>query len=124
MRYLGVDFGLKKIGLALSEGEIASPLGVIHVSNKADAISQIEGVVEKEKIDEVIIGLPESGVRSVILKLVTELRLKIPVVTVDETLSSQRAKSKMIELGIKKGKRIEEDAYSAAQILQNYLDSQ
>lgn len=41
----------------------------------------------------------------------------------DETLSSHEAKLKMIELGLKKEKRIEEDAYSAALILQGYLDN-
>lgn len=123
MKYLGIDFGLRKIGLAISEGELSSPYGVLYVKNKADAIEKIEDVVRKENISQVVIGLPESGILKTILKVITELRLNIPVEIVDETLSSQKAKERMLELGIKKEKRIDEDAYSAALILQDYLDT-
>ncbi len=47
----------------------------------------------------------------------------IDVSTYDETLSSQKAKKTMIEQGIPKKKRRLEDAYSACEILQNYLDN-
>jgi len=123
MKYLGIDFGLRKIGLAISEGELASPNGVLYVKNQADAISKIEDIVRKENIGQIVIGIPESGISKTILKVITELRLNIPVELADETLSSQKAKKRMIELGIKKEKRIDEDAYSAALILQDYLDT-
>ncbi|MDO8618446.1 MAG: Holliday junction resolvase RuvX [Candidatus Daviesbacteria bacterium] len=123
MKYLGIDYGLKKIGLAISEGELATPLKVLHVKSKADALSQIKEVVSKENIDQIIIGAPDSGIRSKILNLSKELNLNIPVTVVDETLSSVTAKNRMIESGMSKKKRMEEDAYSAVEILQNYLDS-
>lgn len=122
MKYLGIDFGLRKIGLAISEGELASPNGVLYVKNQADTVKKIEDIVRKENIGQVVIGLPESGISKTVLKVIAELKLNIPVEVVDETLSSQKAKERMIELGIKKEKRIDEDAYSAAEILQNYLD--
>lgn len=120
MKYLGIDFGLKKIGLAISDGDLASPLGIIYVKGSKDALNKIKDIIKKENIDQVVVGLPESGVRSAILKFVT--KLDISVETVDETLSSQDAKSRMIELGVKRKKRMEEDAYSAAEILQQFLD--
>lgn len=123
MKYLGVDFGLRKIGLAVSEGELASPLGVIHIKNKTEAVKRIEEVVKKNNINKIVIGLPDSGVRSDILKIAAHLRKNIPTEIVDETLSSLHAKTQMIELGINKKKRIEEDAFSAALILQEYLDN-
>ncbi len=122
MKYLGVDYGLKKIGLAVSEGELASPLKVLHVKSRADAIAQITEVVKGEKINQVVIGAPESGIRDTVLKLVEQLNLAVPIEIVDETLTSQDAKKVMIELGVGRKKRMEEDAYSAAAILQNYLD--
>lgn len=123
MKYLGVDFGLRKIGLAISEGELASPMNVIYIKNQKEAVKKIEEIVKKNNIDKIVIGLPDSGVRSVILKIAANLRTKIPVETVDETLSSKHAKTQMIELGINKKKRTEEDAFSAALILQEYLDN-
>lgn len=123
MKYLGVDFGLRKIGLAVSEGELAAPFKVLHIKNQANAILEIEKIIQQEGIDKIIVGLPESGIRSNILKFVAKLKHIVPVEAADETLSSHGAKLKMIELGIKKEKRIEEDAYSAALILQEYLDN-
>jgi len=119
---LGVDYGLKKIGLAISEGSFASPLAVLKVSSKSDAISKLQNVIKKEEIDLVVIGVPDSGVRRVILSVVNKLK-GISVVTSDETLSSQNAKVKMVEMGLGKKKRAIEDAYAAVEILQNYLDS-
>lgn len=123
MKYLGIDFGLKKIGLAISEGTLASPYKVLHVKNQTDALVKTEDILKQENISQVVIGLPESGVRTAVLKFIAKLKLKIPVETADETLSSKQATFEMIELGMKKKKRMEEDAYSAASILQGYLDS-
>lgn len=122
MNILGVDYGLKKIGLAISEGEFASPLAVLKVSSKTDAISKLQNIIKKEEIDVVVIGAPDSGVRSAILSVANILK-GITVVIADETLSSQNAKAKMIEMGFGKKKREIEDAYAAVEILQNYLDS-
>ena len=124
MKYLGVDFGLRKIGLALSEGELSSPFKIIHINSLNEGIKKIEEIIEKEKIEKVVIGLPDSGVRAAILKVVSKLSKKYVVVTTDETLSSIGAQSTMLNLGLGKKQRREEDAYSAAQILQDYLDNE
>lgn len=129
MRYLGVDYGLKKIGLALSEGQIASPLKVIEISGLADAVNKITSIIQKEEIGRVVIGVAESGesrsaVKKFIAKLKTDLGEKqVSVIEVDETLSSNSAKNLMIDLGMSEKSRKKEDAYSAVIILQNFLDS-
>lgn len=129
MRYLGIDYGLKKIGLALSEGQIASPLKVIEISGLADAVNKILSIIQKEEIGRVIIGVAESGesrsaVKKFIAKLKTDLGEKqVSVIEVDETLSSSSAKDMMIDLGMSEKSRKKEDAYSAVIILQNFLDS-
>lgn len=129
MRYLGVDYGLRKIGLALSEGQIASPLKVIEISGLTDAVNKITSIIQKEEIGRVVIGVAESGesrsaVKKFIAKLKTDLGEKqVSVIEVDETLSSNSAKNLMIDLGMSEKSRKKEDAYSAVIILQNFLDS-
>lgn len=129
MRYLGVDYGLKKVGLALSEGQIASPLKVLEVSGLNDAVAKILSVISKEGIDRVIIGVAESGksrslAKKFIAKLKTDLGQRpVSVIEADETLSSSAARELMIDLNISQNKRKKEDAYSAVIILQNFIDS-
>lgn len=124
MKYLGVDFGLKRVGLATSEGQIASPLKVIDVKNFKDAVSKIEQVVKNENCEKVVVGLPEGKMGQTVKGFINALRKKgLEVVDTDETLSTHKAISQMVELNIPKGKRQINDAYSAAIILQNYLDS-
>jgi putative holliday junction resolvase len=128
MRYLGVDYGLKKVGLAISEGQIASPLEVLAIKSLQDGILKISQVIEREQVDRVVIGVPEGYTGEMVKKFVQELEKKytqdpIEVIKVDETLSSYDAKRFMIDLNIPKNKRKQEDAYSAVIILQNFLNS-
>ncbi len=123
MKYLGVDFGLRKIGLAISEGVTATPFKVIYVNSQKDALLKILEIAKSENINKIIIGIPESGVRATILKVVKKLREDFEVETIDEHLSSKNAQATMINLGIGKEKREKEDAYSAAIILQDFLES-
>lgn len=129
MRYLGVDYGLKKVGLALSEGQIASPLKVLGISGLNDAVSKILNIISKEEIDRVVIGVAESGEsKNTAKKFIQKLKLdlgdkQVSVIEVDETLSSNLAKNLMVEMNTSAKRRQKEDAYSAVIILQNFLDS-
>lgn len=124
MKNLGIDYGKKKIGLAIAEGMSASPYKVIEVSSLVDALQQIVRVIEKESIDQVIIGIAESGEsKSMTEKFIKELEKKITVVQVEETLSSHFADKQMLEMGVQKSKKGQNDAVAAAFILQEYLDS-
>ncbi|MCL5784118.1 MAG: Holliday junction resolvase RuvX [Patescibacteria group bacterium] len=125
MKYLGVDFGLRKIGLAISEGELASPWQVLEVKGFSDAVEKISRIIEDNNFDKIVVGLPEGKMGQNVTGFVSALRKKgFEVETSDETLSSKKALTVMIEQGVRrKGRRREEDAYSAAGILQEYLDS-
>lgn len=129
MKYLGVDYGLKKMGLAISEGQIATPLKVIEISGLNDAISKISSVIKSEEIERVVIGVPESGeAKNIAKKFAGELKAKfknenVSIIETDETLSSHSAKDLMVDLGIGEKARKKEDAYAATIILQNFLDS-
>jgi len=121
VKYLGVDFGLKRVGLAISEGELASAYKVIEGTSFSDLLEKIK----KEAIgfDKVVIGLPEGRIGKLVKKAIKKLKESgIEVAEADETLSTQNATREMIELNIPKRKRKVNDAYAAAGILQNYLD--
>ena len=122
MRILGIDYGLKKIGLAISEGELAEPLGVIRITNYE---LRIANICEKEKIDKIVIGVSEGNMvtkqRRFGAKLVKITSL--PVEFQDETLTSQDAIAKMNQAGKRrKFRRQFQDAVAAAIILQSWLD--
>lgn len=122
MKYLGVDFGLKRIGLATSEGELASPLKVLTVSSLSDAVGKIIREVGENGVDKIIVGMPEGSTGKAAKRLVNGLKKEgLDVETSDETLSTQNAGKLMIEMGISKKKRKINDAQAAALILQGYL---
>ena len=124
MKYLGIDFGLRKIGLAVSEGVLASPWQILEVRNFSDAVYKVTNIIQKESVDKIIIGMPEGKMVKNISGFIKALKKKgFDVETAQETLSSKRALERMIEANIGRKKRRDEDAFSAAEILQNYLDT-
>ncbi len=118
MRYLGIDYGQKKIGLALSdpEGRIAFPHSTARTLEEAAAIATREGV------GAVVIGLPipfrgrpsaqTRAVRAFAARL--ERALQLPMAFENEVFTT-----KLAERHTAKGKA---DASAAALILQSYLD--
>lgn len=124
MRYLGIDFGLKKIGLAVSEGEIASPWQILDVRSFKESVEKTSKIINDGDFQKVIIGMPEGKMAKNVRGFINALiKNGITVSSVPETLSSKRAMQKMIEQGVGQKSRRREDAYSAAEILQNYLDT-
>lgn len=126
MRYLGIDYGKRKVGFAISEGQIASPLKIIEISGLADGVQKTLQVIKKEGIDRIVVGVPESGeARKIADSFISQLKNKTEaeVITTEETLSSKDAKKLMVELNLSRKQRKSEDAYSATIILQQFLDT-
>lgn len=123
MRYLGVDWGMKRIGIAISEGELATPLKTIHVTGLEDAVAKMIGCIEDEIADLIILGQPEGEMGKIVEKVAKRLKNEgFEVRLADETLSTKSAKSLMIEMGLGQKDRGEDNAVAAAIILQRYLD--
>ena len=133
-RILGLDYGERRIGLALSDplGIIAKPLAVIDRQKTADHISKISEIISERKITSIVVGLPltlkgkYSKQTEIVLDFIKQLKadLKIPILTVDERLSSIAAEKSLQEQSVKTGYekgRVDETA--AAIFLQEYLDS-
>lgn len=125
MRILGIDFGLKKIGLAVSNDLLAEPYQVVKHISKNQVIGRIETIIEKENIEAVVVGISEGtiGKKSEVFGKELEKNLSIPVFFQDETLTTKEAQQLSIDAGINRKKRKGmEDAYSAALILQAFID--
>lgn len=120
MKILGVDYGRKKIGLAVSESGLSEPLKVILVENFDLAIERVKSVIEDMGIEKVVVGISEGEMGEESARFAHELGAE----TYDETLTSLDAQRLSQEAGIGQKKRKEmEDAYAASIMLQNYLDS-
>jgi len=122
MIILGIDFGLKKIGLALAQSGLIQVLGVVRNSPKV--FDELGEICRKNEVEMIVIGLTAGPLSSKIKKFAQKLssKLNLPVEFQDETLTSRQAIAKMIEEGIKKKKRRKlEDAAAAACILKEYL---
>jgi putative Holliday junction resolvase len=120
MKLLGIDYGLRRIGLAISEGAIASPLGI------AKNLPGVVQIAKSQGIDKLVIGLPDPRSEK-IKKFGTRLSeiTELPVEYWDETLSTVVARKKMIDSGSStKEKKQSIDQNAAAVILQSYLDAQ
>ena len=125
MKYLGVDWGLNKIGLALSEGEIAGPFTTLNVkSNSFDkAVAKVVAIAREKNIDRVVLGKPEGKMGEIVEKVAVNFKqVDLDVTLADETLSTKEAKRVLLQLGMKRKSRREDNAMSAAIILQRYLD--
>ena len=130
MKYLGVDYGKTKMGLSVSEGQVASVLKVVEISGLRDALQKVEKVVKDEEVERVVVGLPESGeARKITQKFLADLKTNyknqpVEVIETEETLSSFQARAIMHDLHMsERSIQQKEDEYAAAIILQSFLDS-
>lgn len=125
MKILGIDYGLRKIGLAVAEGKLAEPLKVIRVNGDEEAVEKVKQVVQVEQVEQVIIGISEGKTAEETKKFSQNLKgeIRIPVELFDETLSTHEAQELSRESGMNRKKRKNmEDAFAACIMLQNYLD--
>ena len=131
MRYLAVDHGEKRTGLAICDKAetMACPLKVL--TGQAELVRQIVKVVCEENIEAVVVGLPlnmdstegprAKSVRDFGAEL--EKAIQVPVIYYDERLSSFDAEKKFAGLDLtRKKKKKHLDAVAAASILEAFLD--
>ena len=132
MRVLGVDFGLRRLGIALSdeEGTLARPLRVLSIASVREAPQAVADVADTSDVQTIVVGVPlglegEERRREVrrVERFARALRKAtgMDVFLVDESMSSREAAEKSREAG-----RDERDpalhAHAAALILQRWLD--
>jgi putative Holliday junction resolvase len=134
MRILGLDYGTKRIGVALCDelGLTGQSLTTIVWKNRDQVLAAIEGLVKNHAVEKIVIGYPlrldgSEGIQCEKVSRFARLlegRLSIPVIKWDETLSSRTAEDILIEAGMRRQKRKKIiDKMAAGMILQGYLDS-
>ncbi len=132
MRYLAIDYGLKRTGLAVCDADetLASPLVVL--TGQGGLIEKIRRIITDQAVDAIVFGLPlnmdgaegdqAKRVRDFAAELIKQIEL--PLFFQDERLSSFDAEKKLAALGItRKKKKKHLDAVAAATILQAFLDA-
>lgn len=133
-RYLGLDIGEKRIGVAISSpgGVMALPLKTISFVEAQEAIKDILEIIGQQEINRIIVGLPRSlngelGPQAAKVQEFVNLLSRSTTVFIefqDERFSTFSVERMMREAGTKRKKREERrDAEAAAYILQGYLDS-
>ncbi len=126
MQTLGIDFGLKKVGIAIGTGSLAEPYMVLRYSDMKILEEEIKKICDKEKVEKIIVGVSEGEMAQKTREFIDDLKreFSIPVEEFDETLSTQEAQRLSIESPMRRSKRREmEDAIAASVMLQNYIDS-
>ena len=133
-RILAVDFGSRRVGVAVSDplGIIALPLDTLHVGSREEAVRQIVSLCRSYEAATVIMGYPlgnsgnktaQTRVVDAVIRMIEE-RSGLPVVKWDERYTSVQAEDMLRSQGVglreQKG-RI--DAMAARIILQEYLDT-
>ena len=133
MRILGIDYGDRRIGLAVSDpgAIIARGLPTLRNEGEAEVLAAIRRLVEEHEIAAIVVGLPRNMDDSIGHQAQKTMRfaeglkvLGLPVHLVDERLTTEQAKRAMTEAGLSRAKQQSRmDRVAAQLILQIYLDS-
>lgn len=134
MRILGIDYGSKRIGLAISDekGLLALGKGIIENISRPKSLQAIKDLVESERITRIVVGLPRKfndtiGRRAKeVLSFVAQIKqgINIPVETWDERLTTAEAEEMLRGVKLSRPrKRRHLNTVAAQLILQGYLDS-
>ena len=137
-RVLGIDFGERRVGLALSDpsATIAQPLPTItRRAGKRPPVAAIVEIISQNEVERAVIGLPlnlageETEWTAAVREFATKLadRAGIPVEFIDERMTSVQAERAVRSIGLKRSAREEKgriDAAAAVLLLQTFLDRQ
>ena len=136
MRIMGLDFGSKTVGVAISDELLITAQGKEIIRRKEEnklrqTLARIEELIVEYDVQEIVLGLPKNmnkteGERvelTLDFKEKLERRTGLPVATWDERLTTVAADRAMMEAGIRREERKEHvDKLAAVFILQGYLD--
>lgn len=131
MRIIGIDYGQKRIGLAMSDplGITSQPLPFL--PNDSKIFHTLEKMVRENQVQEIVVGLPitmkgtPSEMTTEVEKFASKLQefVEIPIFLQDERLSTMESEKILISADVSRAKRKEvRDSMSASIILQDYLE--
>ena len=137
MRIMGLDYGSKTVGVAISDPLGFTAQGIETIERKEEnklrkTLARIEALVEEYKVETIVLGLPknmnntlgERAEKTLEFKEMLERRTSLPVVMWDERLTTVEAERTLIESNVRRENRKKViDKIAAVFILQGYLDS-
>jgi putative Holliday junction resolvase len=137
MRIMGLDFGSKTVGVAISDSLLITAQGVEIIRRKDEnklrrTLARIEELIVENEVEKIVLGLPKNmnGTEGVRVELTMDFKEKLerrtglPVIMWDERLTTVSADKAMMEAGIRRENRKDYvDMIAAILILQGYLDS-
>lgn len=137
MRVMGLDYGSKTVGVAISDALKITAQGIETIERKEEnklrkTLARIEELVKEYEVDTIVLGLPknmnntlgERAEKSLELKEMLERRIGIPVIMWDERLTTISAERTLMESKVRREDRKKYvDKIAAVFILQGYLDS-
>jgi len=137
MRVMGLDFGSKTVGVAVSDLLGITAQGVETIDRKEEnklrkTLARIEELVKEYDVEKIVLGLPknmnntigERAEKTLEFKAMLERRIGIPVIMWDERLTTVEAERTLIESNVRRENRKKYvDKIAAIFILQGYLDS-
>lgn len=137
MRVMGLDYGSKTVGVAISDPLGITAQGIETIERKEEnklrkTLARIEALVKEYGVGKIVLGFPknmnntigERAEKSLELKAMLERRIEIPVIMWDERLTTVEAERTLMESGVRREERKKYvDKIAAVFILQGYLDS-
>lgn len=134
MRLMGLDYGDRNIGVAVSDAFRWTAQGNCVIERRRDGgeLDRIADLVKEHEVSEIVVGLPKNmngtigprGEISIAFAEQIQQKLNIPVHLWDERLTTVAAERTLIEADVSRKKRkLVIDKMAATLILQNYLDS-
>ncbi len=137
MRVMGLDYGSKTVGVAISDPLGITAQGIETIERKEEnklrkTLARIEELVKEYEVGKIVLGFPknmnntigERAEKSLELKAMLERRIGIPVIMWDERLTTVEAERTLIESNVRRENRKKYvDRIAAVFILQGYLDS-
>lgn len=137
MRIMGLDFGSKTIGVAISDPLGLTAQGIEIIRRKSEnklrqSLARIEALILEYEVSSIVLGFPknmnntvgERGEKTLEFKSTVERRTGLPVILWDERLTTVEAERTLIEGEVRRENRKQYiDKLAAVLILQGYLDS-
>lgn len=127
MSLLGIDFGLKRVGVALSQGDLAEPIGTFTADTQAKRLTLLQRLINEHAVDTIVIGTTQGSIKNLIDAFIVALKKVFngTIVVREEAMTTVDAQQRLINLGTSQSKRQKNlDAYAATIILQGYLNEQ
>ena len=136
MRILGLDFGSKTVGVAVSDELLLTARGVETITRKSEGklrqtLARIEELISEYEVEKIVLGYPknmnntegERCAKTLEFKEMLERRTHLEVVLVDERLSTVSAQEVLMEAGVRReNRKAHVDKIAACFILQTYLE--